>query len=328
MPEERGNPFGEIAASLPAGKEPDTEGEAGKSSGESTKGAYEKRADDFHKIVSARLTASANWLDSFFRDERAEIEDNDTSLRVRLSSFLEDGEGLDVDTKLRLRLVLPELEDRFHIMITGARGDDRELSDDPAISKRGELDPEADRNVTLSLRYFVKQARSRNLSFKVGARLNGFPAAFYAGPRFRVSKKFNSWVASFTQEVKYFTDDGWETDTDLDFEKPLSESLFFRIRTEGSWYENEVGYYYDLNFILYQVIDENRALEYAWNNYFETRPSGRLDQIQLHVTYRKRFWRPWLFFEIEPQLAFRKEHEFVPTPGITFAVEALFGKKK
>ncbi|MEW6076203.1 MAG: hypothetical protein AB1724_00135 [Thermodesulfobacteriota bacterium] len=289
---------------------------------------YGSKADDFHKIVSERLTASANWLDSFFRDERTEIEDNETSLRVRLSSFLEDGKGLDADAKLRLRLVLPELEDRFHLMITGERDEEDDFSDAPVVIKKGEFDPEADRNVTLSLRYFIKKARNRNLSFKVGARLNGFPAVFYAGPRFRISKKFKPWVVRFTQEVKYFTDDGWETTSRFDFEKPLSDALFFRTRTEGSWYENEVGYYYDVNFILYQVIDKDRALEYAWNNYFETRPSDRLDQIHLHVTYRQRFWRPWLFFEIEPQLAFRKDQEFVPTPGITFAVEAFFGEKK
>jgi hypothetical protein len=313
---------------LPESTDSDAGTEPGEMSGESPLEGYGEKADDFHKIVSQRLTASANWLDSFFRDERTEIEDNDTSLRVRFSSFLEDGEGLKADAKLRLRLVLPELEERFHIMITGVRDEEDEFNEDPVIIKKGELDPEADRNVTLSLRYFIKKARNRNLSFKVGARLNGFPAAFYAGPRFRLSKKLKTWVVQFTQEVKYFTDDGWETTTRFDFEKPLSERLFFRIRTEGSWYENEVGYYYDLNFILYQVLDEDRALEYAWNNYFETRPSGRLDQIQLHVTYRQRFWRPWLFFEIEPQLAFRNEHEFVPAPGITFAVEALFGKRR
>ena len=288
---------------------------------------YVHKADDFHRMVSERLATTANWLDSFFRDERSEIEENTSSLRLRLSAFLEDSEGMTGDAQVRLRLVLPELEDRFYILITGEQDDDDDLSE-TSFNKNTELDKTEDRNVNLSLRYFIKKARDMNLSLKVGARINGFSPVAYGGPLFRISHHTGPWLIRFTQEVKWFSDEGWETDTRFDFEKFLAKSLFFRARTEGYWYEEEYGYFYELNFSIYQVLDKDRAMRYAWNNYFKTRPSHQLDQILLEITYRQRFWRKWLFFEISPQLAFREEDHRHPSPGITVAVEAFFGGGK
>jgi len=271
--------------------------------------------------------SSANWLDSFFRDERSEIEGTKTTLRVRLSNFWEEGDGVKTDVRARLRLVLPALKNKLHIMVSGEQDEDRDFKNEPQ-HKRSEIDEDAERNVNLSLRYFTKMAKNRNVSFKVGARLNSFSPVVYAGPRFRASKQLDAWLIRFTQEVQLFTDDGWETSTDFDFERSLTEQLFFRASTEGNWYEEDVGYYYDINFTLYQIVDENRALEYAWNNYFRTRPCHQLSQTLLWVKYRQRFWRKWLFFELKPQIAFREEDDYEPTPGITFTLEALFGDKK
>ena len=285
---------------------------------------YVHKADDFHRIVSKRLVSTANWLDSFFQDERSEIEENTSTLRLRLSSFMEDGKGVKGDAQLRLRLVLPELEDKFYILITGEQEDTDDLEND-TFKKTAEIDDTRDRNVNLSLRYFIKKARDMNLSLKVGARVNGFSPVAYGGPRFRISRHAGPWLIRFTQEVKWFSGEGWESDSRFDFEKFLAESLFFRARTEGYWYEEEYGYFYEVNFSIYQVLDEDRAMRYAWNNYFETRPSHRLDQILLGITYRQRFWRKWLYFELSPQLAFREEDGRHPSPGITVAVEAFFG---
>lgn len=288
---------------------------------------YVHKADDFHRMVSERLVLTANWLDSFFRDERSEIEENTSSLRLRLSSFMEEGQGMQGDAQLRLRLVLPELEDKFYILITGEQEDDDDLNND-TFKKTAEIDETDDRNVNLSLRYFIKKARDMNLSLKIGARVNGFSPVAYGGPRFRISRHAGPWLIRFTQEVKFFSGDGWETDTRFDFEKFLAENLFFRARTDGYWYEEEYGYFYEVDFSIYQVLDKDRAMRYAWNNYFETRPSHHLDQILLGITYRQRFWRKWLFFEISPQLAFREDDDHHPSPGVTVAVEAFFGGRK
>ena len=43
------------------------------------------------------------------------------------------------------------------------------------------------------------------------------------------------------------------------------------------------------------------------------------------MRYRQRIWRKWLFFEVNPQVAFRNDDDFRNTPGIEFRLEASFG---
>lgn len=289
---------------------------------------YGKIADDFQELISKNLRASANWLDSFFREERAEIEENETTLKLRFSSFFEEGEGVDFNTRVRLRLVLPELEDKLHIEIIGEGDPDTAKKYDNLIERPGEIDEESDKKLNLALRYFIKTARENNFSFKLGARLNNLTPVVYGGPRYSASKDFDPWLLRFTQDVKWLTDDGWKSKTRLDFERSLTEALFFRTSTAGYWYQDEDGYFYNVNLYLYQILDVDRALEYSWNNFFKTRPNHILYEVLLHIEYRMRFWKKWLFFEIRPQIAFREEEDFKPTAGITFALEAVFGKKK
>lgn len=298
--------------------------------GRSVKKEYGEIADDFQEMISKKLVASANWLDSFFRDERAEIEENETTLKVRLSSFFEEGEGVDFNTRVRLRLVLPELEDKFHIEIIGEEDPGRDTTQkyDSLTERQGEIDDASDKNLNLVLRYFVETAREKNISFNLGARLNDFMPVIYGGPRYSVSRDFDPWLLRFTQEVKWYSDEGFESKTRLDYERLLTEDLFFRTSTAGYWYQGEDGYFYNVTFYLYQILDKDRALEYSWTNFFETRPHHELYEILLRVEYRRRFWRKWLFLEIRPQVAFREEDGFKPTPGITFSLEAIFGKNK
>ena len=285
-------------------------------------------ADDFQALISEKLRASANWLDSFFRDERTEIEENKTTLKLRFSSFSEEGEGADFNTRVRLRLVLPELEDKLHIEIIGEGDPDKDATKkyDNLLERQGEIDDESDKNLNLALRYFIKSAREKNISFNLGARLNDLTPVVYGGPRYSISKNFDPWLLRFTQEVKWFTDEGWESKTRLDYERSLTKDLFFRTSTAGYWYQGEDGYFYNVNFYLYQILDEDQALEYSWNNFFKTRPNHELYEIIVHAEYRKRFWREWLFFEVRPQIAFREEDDFEPRAGITLALEAIFGK--
>ena len=303
--------------------------EQDETTGEPAKKKYGEMADDFQEMISKKLRGSANWLDSFFGDERAEIEDNETSLRLRFSSFLEEGEGIDLNTRARLRLVLPQLENKLHIIITGEGNSEGNSTKnrDESIEERGGLDEPTEKNWSLAFRYFLNAAKENNFSINLGASLSDFTPVIYGGPRYSLSKNFDPWLFRFTQEVQWYTDDGWETKTRLDFERLLMEDLFFRTSVSGYWYENKDGYFYNIKFYLYQILGKGQALEYSLIHFFETRPSHELSEILLHVKYRKQFWRKWLFFEIKPQVAFREEDNFEPTPGITFSLEAVFGKK-
>jgi hypothetical protein len=283
----------------------------------------ENKVDTLHTALSNRIDLSANWIDSFFRDERIEIEEENTSLRLKLSSFFERGESVDFKVKARFRVVLPHLENKVHLFASSVlEEDDRDLEYFDDTENRDD----DRRNFYLSLRYFFKAAKRQNISIRTGLRFHKWTPAVFIGPRVSFSRKLDTWNFRFIEDVNWYSDDGWESKTSVDLEKPVSDEFFFRTNLDGRWYENDTGYFYSFNNDLYQTISENQALRYQLSVKFETRPSNRMTEVLLRIRYRQGFWRDWLFLEISPQIAFRREDHYDPSPGITLSIEGLFGK--
>ncbi len=47
--------------------------------------------DRYHRNLSEDIVGIANWIDSFFDNDRTVAEDNKTRLRIKLYSFMEEG---------------------------------------------------------------------------------------------------------------------------------------------------------------------------------------------------------------------------------------------
>ena len=60
---------------------------ADKNSGQTTEGAVDKT----HRIISKSVIDTANWIDSFFGERRADIENTKSHARFRVSGLFEDG---------------------------------------------------------------------------------------------------------------------------------------------------------------------------------------------------------------------------------------------
>ena len=286
---------------------------------------YGKRADKFQIALTNKLTSSADWLDSFFRDERIEVEENQTNLRIKVSAFAEEDEEVENKIRARLRFVLPTLENRFHLFISSVLDED-DLAESDISSPHVDSDDKEERDVNLSLRYFIQSARERNISFRAGIRFDGLTPAVFTGPRYSASKRLAPWLFRFTENVTYFSDNGWESKTSADLETPLSDVFFFRTNLTGIWYEDVHGYSYSFNNRLFQSISPHKALSYEVNTAFETHPCNALNRVLARIKYRQRLWRDWIFFEIAPQVAYPRENDFHPVAGALIAVEGLFGK--
>jgi hypothetical protein len=121
---------------------------------------------------------------------------------------------------------------------------------------------------------------------------------------------------------------GLEATTRFDYERLLSKSWFFRHTLDGRWRDEDPGYRYEIRPVLIQQLANRRAIEYQWNNLFETDPNHSLESSTFLVRYRRNFLRKWLFYEINPQIAMRDEDDFKPKAGITFQIEVVFGGKE
>ncbi len=276
-------------------------------------------ADRMQKSISENINSAAQWIDSFFDDDRFIAEDASTKLRLSESVFLEHDDGPEYKTKVSLSIDIPKTKKRLRVFV--ASEEDTEKTPD-TLFNRVEQSEEA---AAAGVQYFAKATKERNLSLTTGIKLDS--TEFFIGPRYRRTFKFDTWNLRFTQRVRWLSSKGWEVPTRFDFERLLTDKLFFRHTVEGRWREQDNGYRYEIRPSIIQQLHTKKAIEYQWNTLFKTSPNHRLDNSVLRIRYRRNLKRKWLFYEINPQIAFRNDEDFEPKAGITFQIEVVFGGK-
>jgi hypothetical protein len=64
-------------------------------------------ADAVHGLASDAVTASSDWLDSFFGEESYEVENNKTRLKLNFVAFAAEGRGTGYTATVGAKIALP-----------------------------------------------------------------------------------------------------------------------------------------------------------------------------------------------------------------------------
>ncbi len=278
-------------------------------------------ADRVQRRLSVNLNNAAQWIDSFFDDERFTAEDASSKLRLGQAVFLEAGDNPQLKTNANLSLNVPRTEKKLRVFIGGE--DDTNKASGVLPDSVIETD---NGGSAAGIQFFAKATEHQNLSFSTGVKVSS--AELFAGPRYRHTFRYQNWQTRFTQEVRWFTRRGWESRTRLDYERLAGDDLFFRQALDGRWREEDPGYQYEFRTSLIQALRRRKAIEYQWANLFRTHPHNRLESTVVRVRYRQNFWRKWLFYEMNPQIAMRNDQDFKPKPGIVLRIEVVLGGRQ
>ncbi len=284
--------------------------------------------DTVHGDLSRRLQNTASWLDSFFTDESYLKEINHSYMRLRYDVFKEEGTRATMKPAVDLRLALPELERKSHLIFSAEPAEPPLGSAAPAKTTGERFGTSEQQNVTTAVHYIFRSSTKESFLVRSGMQFSKCTPVLFGAPRYRALFPLDSWNMRFTQEVLYRTDSGWQTDTRLEFERLLSADFFFRTGIDGIWTARVEGYLFSLDFALRQTIDPTHALDYELINYYQTQPNGELTEVDFRIRYRHSFWRNWLFFEVAPQVRFPRDRKFIDTPGILFRLEMFIGETR
>jgi hypothetical protein len=281
--------------------------------------------DKTQERISRGVTSTAYWIDSFFKDETYQVEENTTHLWLRMDAFQESGESTDFNFIPKLKLVLPYAEKRIHLEIVSSADEDLEFSDERPPLQNRQFTQLRKQPTSATLRYFIKTRDTLNLSLAGGAFMDDGKAHFFAGPRSRISFKFDPFEITLKEWLKWISHDGLESNTDIYFDYDFNEQFLFRTSLEGDWSDKEDEFLHSISFLLYHALSERRMLVYIWDNLFTNRPNHRMEETRIRLKYRQQIWRDWMYAEIAPQLSFPRENDFRRTPGILFRIEFFFG---
>ena len=92
-------------------------------------------ADRVQRNVSESVNIAAQWIDSFFDDERFIAEDATTKIRLRQSVFLEHDESPEHKTKFSLSIDIPKTKKRLRVFIA-SEDDTNKTPDGRAANRR------------------------------------------------------------------------------------------------------------------------------------------------------------------------------------------------
>lgn len=277
-----------------------------------------------HSTASESVRQLGAWLDRLFADENYEAEINKSWARLRLDSFSELYDGTEFDGTARVHLKIPSLNKRlrFEILSPGET-DDLEGGD---AAQSGADDPSSTgENTSAAVSYIFRALKERSIIFRLGMDFDGYAPNPFAGARYRETIPITDhWNFRFVERLRFYSLDGLESRTSLDFERIFEKDTLFRASLDGTWLQEQPDYFYNVGFALFRPIDDKSAVEYQWINGFKTDPH-RLDRITLRIRHRQKVWRDWLAFEVAPQLTFPADREYDPVPGILLRLEATFG---
>jgi hypothetical protein len=282
--------------------------------------------DVMHAQLSHTIQGTATWMDSFFGNRRYLSEQNQSYVRFRYNAFFEKDSPAYIRPDLQVRIVLPQLRDRWHLVFAGTPKETTDFSAVQAGAPEVETAGTAgEKQAVAALDRIFLQSAKQNFSVRTGFRLSNLKPVVVLSPRYRVTFPLDSWTLRLIEELAWTSNVGFANQTTVDLERPLPSGLFFRSSGALLHTEHQVGSAYAVSFVLGQPLSRLRAISYEWVNICQTEPVNELTEVDLRVRYRTRLWRDWLYFEVSPQYRFPRYLSFKATPGILFRIEMTLG---
>ncbi|MEM9556851.1 MAG: hypothetical protein AAGC60_21505 [Acidobacteriota bacterium] len=285
--------------------------------------------DQMRGGVYKGVCESARWIDGFFGDERIDHEVDSTFGRVGLGVYWDEVDQLSVRGKLKVRIALPRLENRWNAFI-GRFDEEDFVSDreDPAVGPPEAFRDSTDREWLAGLGYSPVRNAKRRIDFDAGVKLD-FPSDPFVRGRYRRYIFFGDLtLARLQQTVFWRRENGYGTTSAAELERSLSPQFHLRWRGIGTWAEKVDGVDWQTSVTLYQDLEQRRALAYTigWDG--ETDAPVTVEEYGLQVRYRQAVMREWFFLELRSGLEWKRKAHDAPREravGIGIGFEMYFG---
>lgn len=290
------------------------------SPGEDEGDSYEQKAEKW----SEWITSTASWMDSFFDTEQYVDTANKTYLRLRGSPIL-NKDGLSFNSYVDLRLMLPRSE-KWLLNIGGdPDAEDRYGSSGMDVRERDDSGRD-ERNAYAGISTFFKRTRTRNVGFGSGVRFQNIGVVPYVHFKWTELWEFKKWDLRGMQRVRYYTDKGAESKTQIDAEWPIAHKFFARASGSALFKFNDPYSYYDVDYSIFQYLTTRKALQYKIATGYTSQPdrSTYLSSINYEVEYRKQ-WRDWFYTSLIPQISQYDSDDWELRPGLRLDFNIILG---
>lgn len=273
--------------------------------------------DSHRDAASKQVTAFANWLDSFFADERIYEESQKSHLKLNLLQINEEGYEPRYEAKLQGKLTLPNTQERLKLLLESDNVDDE--TTDNTVTQAVESQEQA-----LGLRYIQYTSKFFRAHTDAGIRFRSGLDTFV---RFRLRGLFTAdkWQFRAAETIFWRDSTGPGETSRLDIERRLGEDYLFRSTSQATYLDEERQFDMSQDFYLIHTINKYRGVIYRAGVSGVSEPKTHTTGYVLSVRLRQQIHRDWLFFEINPKVVYPEEEDFHTRHSLTFKLEVVFG---
>lgn len=290
----------------------------------------ETLVDQVHSTLSKDIVNLATRIDNFFGTKRSDFESNNTRIRIYTISTKYEGENASSQGKIKLQLVLPKTQKRLQLVLendndnngNGASTNQAATANNNNTTATSTSQKAADAT-TAALRYIVHTAGIRT-SFDAGLRFTNKPQVFYH-LRLRRDIPFGKWVFRPVEQIKWIQDQGYSSNTDLNFSKKLNTKWIYRFFNNIYWNDQDYTIYFTNGPSWFQKINEKIGLSYNLRAKSSNSPILAANDYSASIGYRQLLYKKWFFWTISPALNFPRENTFHRTPSLTVRFDVILG---
>jgi len=275
------------------------------------------------------LEEKVHSVDQFFQNEKYLNETENTYIRVRGESFLQSKESNDFDLTIRAQMPFSKTKKRFRIFVDDLTADNVDNTlQDASNDDQGSPD--------IGVHYYapIRKIKSR---YSIG--LSGIDP--FVKARYNMPIRANEWLIDTVQVFEYSTDDKFEEETNIYFDRSWSSKSLFRIQLHRSTHQETDGMDYALSAQYFRATKKDAGYGFAQSFYGNTKYEYIVDNsagvpetetfggINTYITsfsWRENIWRKWFYYEIRPSVAFERQYDYEPNYRVRIFLDFYFGK--
>ncbi len=288
--------------------------------------------DQVHDFVQDNTCGPAVWFDTFFEKNHVLLDVRPATLiLLRNSVRWTEGQNIDLIHSYRFRYRLPQLENllkraKFYLV--------SESSADKFTTQPGQpVDPGIDPDTGVRKPIVGVQAnlytRLRALvSIDSGIKISLHPDA-YIRTRFQYEKPFGeAYLIRFSEIAMWQTIEHFTNTVQFDLERKFTTFTFVRWGNNITYLDGTNGITWNTGISLFTQLSPKSAISYDTNMWGVNYPGWAIQNYRIGSLYRRNFYRPWLFFELAPEVTLPKKDTGRRNPLFAFmaTLEIQFGK--
>jgi len=274
--------------------------------------------ESVRKKVGTTVGKLANRMDAFFAGKRAYDETKGNYAQLNLLTLWQDTGELTFNSTVEAKLVFPNTEERWKLLIETDR--DRDLDSGDFVDDPLAAVTEPDYRV--GLRYLSKNVGDWDLRFDGGA-VFAAPIDLFVRARARRYYKYGFGSTRVAQTLTGYTSMRQEALTEIDFDRLIDENLLFRYAVELNLSTLDTSNLWRHGPALYHHWNKTEAIQYQVGQIGTHTPVTVSDYFA-HLRYRRQLKRKWLFVELTPEYRWEVENNFEPRLYLLFKIEMVF----